>query len=415
MRKIWMTAMLLLMIVCILCGCSGTDYKEAGKLLEQGNYEEARVLYQQLEEEGGYKDSGEKIRECDYLEAEAACQVQNYALAYDLFTGLEDYKDASDRAVETGYALANQFAANENYSEAVRLFLALRDYKNSIELAEACAERMMANPVVGATVFYGSYEQDGNEENGAEPIEWIVLGKNENHLLLISEYILEKERFGTSCFWEESQIRQWLNGTFYDTAFSADEQGMIQKMITSDKTEDHVFLLNAEEARGFFASDEDRVAYITAYMEAEAFRGYEGKGEWWTRSISTAANGKGVVEVECDGNVRSAGCAPDVPNAYSSSDIGVRPVVCIHTDGGVVEEAQNMSLFGFDSNTHLDNEPDIWDRNRYSGSSGGKCIVCNGTGYVRYYYGSSDLEAWLSGHDSFTVGSCTSCDGTGKD
>ena len=49
MRKIWMTAMLLLMIVCILCGCSGTDYKEAGKLLEQGNYEEARVLYQQLE------------------------------------------------------------------------------------------------------------------------------------------------------------------------------------------------------------------------------------------------------------------------------------------------------------------------------------------------------------------------------
>lgn len=43
-----------------------------------------------------------------------------------------------------------------------------------------------------------------------------------------------------------------------------------------------------------------------------------------------------------------------------------------------------------------------------------KCIVCNGTGYVRYYYGESDLEAYLTGHDPYTVGECTSCDGEGE-
>lgn len=43
-----------------------------------------------------------------------------------------------------------------------------------------------------------------------------------------------------------------------------------------------------------------------------------------------------------------------------------------------------------------------------------KCAICNGTGYVRYYYGSSDLEAILSGYDPYTVGKCTSCDGKGK-
>lgn len=40
--------------------------------------------------------------------------------------------------------------------------------------------------------------------------------------------------------------------------------------------------------------------------------------------------------------------------------------------------------------------------------------ACGGTGYVRYNYGDSDLEALLTGHDSYTLGKCTSCNGTGK-
>lgn len=43
-----------------------------------------------------------------------------------------------------------------------------------------------------------------------------------------------------------------------------------------------------------------------------------------------------------------------------------------------------------------------------------KCKLCNGTGSVKYNYGSSDLEAILSGHDPYTFGPCSSCDGTGK-
>lgn len=55
-------------------------------------------------------------------------------------------------------------------------------------------------------------------------------------------------------------------------------------------------------------------------------------------------------------------------------------------------------------------------REEYANSNGTtrkKCLLCNGTGHVRYYYGSSDLEAWLSGHDSYTIGPCTMCKGTG--
>ena len=41
------------------------------------------------------------------------------------------------------------------------------------------------------------------------------------------------------------------------------------------------------------------------------------------------------------------------------------------------------------------------------------CSVCNGTGKVKYYYGSSSLEAALNGQDDYQYGKCTSCDGKG--
>lgn len=48
-----------------------------------------------------------------------------------------------------------------------------------------------------------------------------------------------------------------------------------------------------------------------------------------------------------------------------------------------------------------------------SSSATVKCSSCNGTGSVKYYYGESDLEAVLSGHDPYEYGPCSSCDGTG--
>lgn len=46
--------------------------------------------------------------------------------------------------------------------------------------------------------------------------------------------------------------------------------------------------------------------------------------------------------------------------------------------------------------------------------SPGVCPNCNGSGLVKFYYGSSDLEAWLDGYDPYTVGPCSTCEGTGN-
>lgn len=44
---------------------------------------------------------------------------------------------------------------------------------------------------------------------------------------------------------------------------------------------------------------------------------------------------------------------------------------------------------------------------------GEKCPNCNGSGYVKYRYGDSDLQAYLEGYPPYTVGECPVCDGKG--
>lgn len=61
-----------------------------------------------------------------------------------------------------------------------------------------------------STVFFGSYEQDGNTENGPEPIEWLVLEDDGETMTLLSRYIL----YGID------QVRSdYLDVDFLDDAF----------------------------------------------------------------------------------------------------------------------------------------------------------------------------------------------------
>ena len=91
-------------------------------------------------------------------------------------------------------------------------------------------------------VVFGCFEQDNNQENGAEPIEWIVLDydRNNQQALLLSRKILTHGTISLNIYnltvdWENSQARTWLNNTFWDSAFSDEEKGMI-KLTTCDNS-----------------------------------------------------------------------------------------------------------------------------------------------------------------------------------
>lgn len=398
---------ILILIVALFYILTGeSDYKKAERLLRKGNYEEALSVYEFLAEKSSYKDSTEKIAECKYRIAGVALNNKDYSKAYDIYCELNDYKDSVENSMKAEYALANQYLADNDYVPAYKTFIKLGNYEQSQELAKKCASFMMDNASIGDTVLFGTYEQDGDEENGLEPIEWTVLAKDGDYTLLVSKYILEKRIFDESSFhWEDSDLREWLNTGFYQNSFNAEEQANIQLILTSENTSDKVFCLSAKEAKGLFSlGDSSRIASTTAALLSNEFGGDE---YWWTRSVSTTTKREGVVPVSNSGKVLSDdGLEPN------HTKVGVRPVICI-TSSGTIEEAKNMRIFGYAYDSNIDlNEPNMRVSSSNSGSSG-KCYVCNGTGYVKYYYGSSDLEAWLSGHDSYTIGKCTSCGGKG--
>ena len=95
-----------------------------------------------------------------------------------------------------------------------------------------------------------------------------------------------------------------------------------------------------------------------------------------------------------DGKIHSAGKSA---TWSTNSNLGVRPAICIRLSGPAHGKREKPSKPSSSS----------------SGSSSGRCPACNGTGTIRFYYGSSDLEAILSGHDPYTLGTCPMCNGRG--
>lgn len=91
---------------------------------------------------------------------------------------------------------------------------------------------------VGGKVQFGSYEQDGNSQNGPEPIEWDVVASYEDGYLLVSRYILDGMPWDdgsgdqqalelkAEITYERSSIRKWIRDSFAN-AFTEEERAMI--------------------------------------------------------------------------------------------------------------------------------------------------------------------------------------------
>ncbi|MBR0519013.1 hypothetical protein IJJ97_04400 [bacterium] len=72
---------------------------------------------------------------------------------------------------------------------------------------------------VGDYIKFGNYPKTSNGD--IQPIEWQVLAKEGNKILVISRYGLDARRFDSSSNkWANSEIFKWLNGDFYNKAFT---------------------------------------------------------------------------------------------------------------------------------------------------------------------------------------------------
>ena len=160
---------------------------------------------------------------------------------------------------------------------------------------------------VGSYIYFGEYEQDNNESTGKEAIEWLVLDKQEDRMLVISRYGLDCQPYHTEyevITWETCSLRRWLNGEFYETAFIPEEKNVIlTSVVTADAnpeydtpagndTRDQVFLLSIDEANRFFADDTSRTCVGTPYCYEQGTFKLEDTGTcwWWLRSPWSYSN-----------------------------------------------------------------------------------------------------------------------------
>ena len=174
------------------------------------------------------------------------------------------------------------------------------------------------NVGIGDCITFGTYEQDNDTSNGKEDIEWLVLDKEDDRILVISKYSLDSQKYnevGESATWKTCSLRNWLNANFMDSAFSSDEKSQIMtSTVTADKnpnydtspgnnTEDKVFLLSIPEVNQYFDSDEARRCAPTDYAIAQGASVdnyyFTTNGEatcpWWLRSPGSSSRNAAIV------------------------------------------------------------------------------------------------------------------------
>jgi hypothetical protein len=187
---------------------------------------------------------------------------------------------------------------------------------------------------VGDTVEFGGYN-------------WRVLDIQDGKALIISEKILGKRAYhslGGDISWEGSELREYLNGSFYESTFTEEEKKNIAKSNIENKcnpqygttggseTKDKVFLLSIEEVERYFTDSSEMIAENIDTDEVSW---------WWLRSpgcgsdYAACINVVGYVDfhgtlvgvgegIGADDNVGSYG------GSVESDNGGVRPALWVN-------------------------------------------------------------------------------------
>ena len=315
-------------------------YNQAMELISSGDYDSAYALLEEI-------DDKETIASNKYDRAIKYIDSGDYDSAYEL---LEEIGD-NETIASNKYDRAIRYINSGNYKAAYMLLDGL-SYKDSAEkllrIKPQYYKFLLKNSKVGDIVYFGTYEQDNDTSNGKEDIEWLVLAKKGNRILVISDKALDCQTYNsseTSVTWETCTLRKWLNNDFINAAFSDDEKAMIPTVTASaDKnpeydtdpgnaTKDKVFLLSIVEAEKYFSSDETRKCAPTAYAKAQGastintYKTPSGAATcwWWLRSP-----GLSQLKAAFDGRV---GDVDEYGNHVDDARVAVRPAMWISIDG----------------------------------------------------------------------------------
>ena len=192
---------------------------------------------------------------------------------------------------------------------------------------------------IGNTVFFGHYEQDNHIDNGVEPIEWMILDKQGDDILLLSKYVIDCKSYNDEkgeTNWQSCSIRAWLNGEFLSSAFTEDEANCIIKTTipngtdeapqkekwnpaTCGDTDDSVFLLSYQEYWKYLRNQSSTKG--TEYANKHGAKGVFWDSNATQQTRSSGKNAKEVTRVFMD---------LDPLSSYATNKQGIRPAIWIN-------------------------------------------------------------------------------------
>lgn len=254
-----------------------TKYNKAMKLREEGRYDEAIVLFDELYD---YKDSQQMVVKCN------------------------------NEKIEAMYSQAEKDYENGNYHEALEAFRAYPRLHDSAEYIE----KIMSNSDyiktvnVGDTFYFGSYND--------KPVEWRVVESSGASRKVVTMKLVDGHPYNTNgnySSWEYCDLRVWLNNDFYNIAFSGEEKARIVSSKDSG-CNDNLYIPSSNDVYSFFASAEERFA-----------RHHSGDGgcRWWVNNEGVLGNT--VQYVDSAGELNSDG---DSANCM----YGIRAVMWVNLD-----------------------------------------------------------------------------------
>ena len=311
-------------------------------------------------------------------------------------------------------------------------------------------------------IYIGSFRPNSNlnqQTNGYarnqiywfkyEPLVWSILAEEGGRATLLCDTVIDSQAFnfharrdGNYSLWAEASIREFLNGHFYTSAFSAAEQGVILATTLDNRTTgslthsrpgldtvDNVFLLSYKDANyssyGSLLTKEDllrtpsdyalsqglywiarqnaciwmlRSAYDTTYTSQELYSAVFSTGTLDTQNVKTASVGVvPAITLQLSGD--DPACHhPDtqeiVTQKATCTADGKKNVVCLWCDE-VISRDVTIPATGH-SLTQVE----------------AKLATCYQNGYEAYEYCSrcsyTTYKAVLGGHE-YVGGVCTRC------
>lgn len=316
-------------------------YENAQALFTQGEYQKALEGFLAL---GSYSDSKQRAEACqqailsqEYQKAQNLMKVKDYAGALEAFAALGSFRDSSMLADNCRLELykaaeANQKAGGfEKVQEAIAMYEALDTYADAARRAQDLRGRYEINLKLHGYqenwqyVSLGTYPQETG--GGKTPILWRVLSVENGAALLLADKILDTAAMETGTSfggYNGSSLQTFLNGAFFNEAFTVTEQAAVIQNGTQGK----VFPLTKEEVMNpalGFASDALRQSQGTAYALAKGLHAStSGAGWWWLNTLGTGEKCQAIVYY--NGAVYSPGLR------YDDAQTGLRPAVRLKLD-----------------------------------------------------------------------------------